>query len=474
MLNTTSHQVIPQKQQYPHLYKPLKEYDPEIFELIKEESERQITGLEMIASENFTSRSVRECLGSCLTNKYSEGYPGARYYGGNETIDKIEKLCQKRALKAFHLNETEWGCNVQPHSGSPANFAVYLGLLQPHDRIMGLDLPDGGHLTHGYQSAKKKVSSTSMFWESFPYHVDKEGYIDYDQLEKNAIAYHPKLIVAGYSAYPRNLDFKRFREIADKAGSILMCDMAHFSGLVAARETTNPFNYCDIVTTTTHKTLRGPRAGIIFFRKGPKKLLKKGKKVEYYDFENKINGAVFPGLQGGPHENAIAGIAVALKDLCSEEWKDYANQVKKNSKLLGEKLMEKGYKLVSNGTDNHLILVDLNNKGIDGMRAEKVLDVAHITINKNTVPGDLKPMIPGGVRIGTPALTSRGLKENDIILVADFLDRGFKITMDIVNKYPKAGKTMKEFNKILKTVKIPELEQLKKEVVEFAKSFPMP
>ena len=474
MINSISHQVNPKQQQYPHLYKSLKEYDPEVFELIKQESERQVTGLEMIASENFTSRAVRECLGSCLTNKYSEGYPGARYYGGNEIIDKIERLCQKRALQAFHLNESEWGCNVQPHSGSPANFAVYLGLLQPHDRIMGLDLPDGGHLTHGYQSAKKKVSSTSMFWESFPYHVDKNGYIDYDQLEKNAIAYHPKLIVAGYSAYPRNLDFKRFREIADKSGSILMCDMAHFSGLAAARETTNPFNYCDIVTTTTHKTLRGPRAGIIFFRRGPKRLLKKGKKVEYYDFENKINGAVFPGLQGGPHENAIAGIAVALKDLCSEEWKDYATQVKKNSKLLGDILMEKGYKLVSDGTDNHLILVDLNNKGIDGMRAEKVLDVAHITLNKNTVPGDLKPMIPGGVRIGTPALTSRGLKEKDIVLVADFLDRGFKITMDIVKKYPQAGKTMKEFNRILKTVKIPELEKLKEEVVEFAKSFPMP
>ncbi|KAI3650619.1 hypothetical protein MP228_004100 [Amoeboaphelidium protococcarum] len=445
----------------------LKEADPEIYAFIEQEKERQWTGLELIASENFTSRSVMEVNGSCLTNKYSEGLPYARYYGGNEIIDQIEILCQERALKAFNLDPKVWGVNVQPYSGSPANFAVYTALLQPHDRIMGLDLPSGGHLTHGYQTAKKKISATSIFFESMPYQVDmKTGWIDYDQLEKNALLFRPKLLISGTSSYPRELDFERFRKIADQNGSYLMCDMAHISGLVAGQAVqNNPFDFCDVVTTTTHKTLRGPRAGLIFFRK----VGHDGKTAT--DFENKINNAVFPGLQGGPHNNTVAAIATAMKYAASDEFKQYAKQVRKNAQALAEALKSRGYKLVTDGTDNHIVLWDLRPQGLTGSKLEKVCDQLHITINKNSVHGDVSAMSPGGVRLGSSALTSRSFTEEDFEQVATYLDRAVKLALNIQKN--SKSKLMKDFVVSLDNAQ-PELKKLKEEVSHFSRQFPMP
>ncbi|KAA0168322.1 hypothetical protein FNF28_02482 [Cafeteria roenbergensis] len=365
----------------------LKEHDPEMFELIEREKNRQWKSLELIASENFTSRAVMDCLGSALTNKYAEGLPGARYYGGNEVVDEVERLCQSRALKAYGLNPDEWGVNVQPYSGSPANFAVYTALLKPHDRIMGLDLPSGGHLTHGFytyskkEGTRKSVSATSIYFESLPYRVSSEtGLIDFESLEHTAALFKPAMLVCGGSAYPRDWDYAKFREIADKNGSLLMCDMAHISGLVATKEARDPFEFCDIVTTTTHKSLRGPRAGMIFFRKDAR------------GFEPKINFAVFPSLQGGPHEHQIAGIATQLKEVMSDEFKAYIRQVKANARAIGEALVEHGYTLATGGTDNHLLLWDLRPQGITGSKIEKLCDAACITVNKNSVYGDRSAM----------------------------------------------------------------------------------
>lgn len=394
----------------------LQESDPELYELVQKEKLRQFEGLELIASENFTSQAVLDCLGSVLTNKYAEGYPSHRYYGGNEYIDQIESLCQARALTAFHLDEKEWGVNVQPYSGSPANFAVYTGLLQPHDRIMGLDLPSGGHLTHGFYTAKRKVSATSIYFESFPYKVDqKTGIIDYATMRANALVFRPKILIAGGSAYPREWDYKQMREIADEAGAFLMTDMAHISGLVAAQVVGDPFLYSHIVTTTTHKTLRGPRAGVIFFRK------------DANGFENKINLAVFPALQGGPHENTIAGIATQLRQVATPEFKAYATQVVKNSRALAASLEEHGFSLATGGSDNHLMLIDLKPRGYNGTKMQAVCDAVGLTLNKNSVFGDTSALNPGGVRVGTPALTSRGFLEGDFRQVAGFIARAGEI-----------------------------------------------
>lgn len=376
----------------------------------------------------------------------------------------MENLCRDRALQAYRLDPEKWGVNVQPYSGSPANFAVYTALLRPHDRIMGLDLPSGGHLTHGFytynkaEGTRKAVSATSIYFESLPYRVHPDtGLIDYDQMEVNAALFKPAMIISGGSAYPREWDYARIRAIADANGSLMMVDMAHISGLVAAQEAANPFEYADVVTTTTHKSLRGPRAGLIFFRKDDR------------NFEGRINQAVFPALQGGPHEHQIAGVATQLKEVMTPEFKEYAIQVKKNAQAIGKALMAKGYKMATGGTVNHLVLWDLRPQGLTGSKMEKLCDVLNITLNKNAVVGDRSALTPGGVRIGAPALTSRGFKEADFEQVADFLDRALKIGLRV---QAASGPKLVDFAKAV--VDDAEVKALKAEVNAFAKGFPMP
>ncbi|CAG7865011.1 unnamed protein product [Brassica rapa] len=450
----------------------LSEADPEIHDFMEKEKQRQFRGIELIASENFVCRAVMEALGSHLTNKYSEGIPGARYYTGNQYIDQIEILCQERALQAFGLHHEHWGVNVQPYSCTSANFAVFSGLLLPGERIMGLDSPSGGHMSHGYYTpGGKKVSGASIFFESFPYKVDpRTGYIDYEKLEEKALDYRPKILICGGSSYPRDWDFPRFRYVADKCGAVLMFDMAQISGLVAAKESPNPFDYCDIVTSTTHKSLRGPRGGIIFYRRGLK-----GKKQSInlnhcesniqYDFEEKINFSVFPSLQGGPHNNHIAALAIALKQAASPEYKAYMRQVKKNAKALASALISKNCKLVTNGTDNHLMLWDLTPLGLTGKVYEKVCEMCHITVNKVAIFSENGVISPGGVRIGSPAMTSRGCLESDFETMAEFLYRAALI----------ASAAQREQGKSLKSIyHCKDIADLRNQVEAFASQFAMP
>ncbi|KAL4792888.1 serine hydroxymethyltransferase-domain-containing protein [Aspergillus venezuelensis] len=468
---------------------PLEKADPSVYNILQKEKKRQQHFINLIPSENFTSQAVLDALGSVMQNKYSEGYPGARYYGGNEHIDESERLCQQRALETFRLSPEEWGVNVQPLSGSPANLYAISAILNTHDRLMGLDLPHGGHLSHGYQTPTKKISFISKYFETLPYRLDEStGLIDYDALEKQALLYRPKLIVAGTSAYSRLIDYPRMRQISEAAGAYLMSDMAHVSGLVAANVIPSPFAHSDIVTTTTHKSLRGPRGAMIFYRKGVRRTNKKGEQ-EMYDLEGPINASVFPGHQGGPHNHTITALAVALQQAQSTEFKTYQETVLANAKSLAERLGGPtsngglGYNIVSGGTDNHLVLVDLKNRGVDGARVERVLELCGVASNKNTVPGDKSALKPGGLRLGTPAMTTRGFQPEDFRRVADIVDRAVTITQKL-NKSAKesaAEKGVKNPNTVKAFLEyvgngeeISEIVQLRQEVEDWAGTFSLP
>ncbi|KAJ4347666.1 Serine hydroxymethyltransferase, cytosolic [Ascochyta clinopodiicola] len=455
--------------------KSLVDTDNEVAQIMEREIQRQRESILLIASENVTSRAVFDALGSPMSNKYSEGYPGARYYGGNEHIDAIELLCQKRALEAFGLDNEKWGVNVQCLSGSPANLQVYQAIMRPHERLMGLDLPHGGHLSHGYQTPQRKISAVSTYFETFPYRVNLEtGLIDYDQLEQNALMYRPKVLVAGTSAYCREIDYARMREIADKVGCYLMMDMAHISGLVAAGVNKSPFPYCDIVTTTTHKSLRGPRGAMIFFRKGVRKTDAKSGKDILYDLEGPINFSVFPGHQGGPHNHTITALAVALKQAQTEDFKLYQQQVIKNAKQLETTFKELDFKLVTDGTDNHMVLIDLKPWNLDGARVEAVLEQVNIACNKNTTPGDKSALTPMGIRIGAPAMTSRGLGEKDFEKIAHYIDTVIKLCKQIQGDLPKEANKLKDFKAKVTSGEVEEIKNLKKEISAWAVTFPLP
>ncbi len=445
----------------------LKEIDPLVDSIVADEIDRQRHSIVLIASENFTSTAVFEALGTPLSNKYSEGYPGARYYGGNEHIDRIELLCQQRALEAFHVTPDKWGVNVQTLSGSPANLQVYQAIMKPHERLMGLDLPHGGHLSHGYQTDSRKISAVSTYFETMPYRVDLEtGIIDYDMLEKTAVLFRPKVLVAGTSAYCRLIDYKRMREIADKVGAYLVVDMAHISGLIAAEVIPSPFQYADIVTTTTHKSLRGPRGAMIFFRRGVRSVNAKTGKEVLYDLENPINFSVFPGHQGGPHNHTIAALSVALKQAHTPEFKAYQEQVLKNAKALESEFKKFGYKLVSDGTDSHMVLVSLRDKHIDGARVETVCEKINIALNKNSIPGDKSALVPGGIRIGAPAMTTRGLDEEDFKKIVHYIDAAVKYALKTQQSLPKEANRLKDFKAAIAQGS-DELTSLKNDIYEW-------
>ncbi len=386
------------------IMKPLREVDPEIYSLIRKEKKRESEKILMIASENYVSRAVMEAQGSLFTNKYAEGYPGKRYYGGCEYADEVERLAQDRAKQLFYVEHV----NVQPHSGTQANMAVYFAFLQPGDTIMGMSLPHGGHLSHG-----SSVNFTGKLYKTVFYGVNREtGYIDMDEVKKLAYEHKPKIIITGASAYPRIIDFKTFAEIAKEIGAYLMSDIAHIAGLVATGVHPSPVPYSDFITTTTHKTLRGPRGGVVMCKE---------------QYAKAIDKSVFPGIQGGPLVHVIAAKAVAFNEALSDNFKEYQQNIVKNAKVLADALKKRGFKLVSDGTDNHLMLVDLTNFNITGKEAEEGLDKAGITVNKNTIPFDTKPpTVTSGIRIGTPSVTTRGMGENEMEEIAEIIERVIK------------------------------------------------
>ena len=438
----------------------LKQTDPKIYELIEAEKQRRREGLEMIPSENHTSPAVLEALGSILTDKYSEGYPGKRYYGGNQFIDQVENLAIERAKKAFGVPYA----NVQPYSGSPANTAVYLATCDIGDAIMGQNLPDGGHLTHGWKS-----TLSAKLYKSFPYHVKKDGYIDIEEVRNLARQHKPKLIWCGATAYVREFPFEELSKIADEAGAYFVADIAHIAGLVIAGAHKSPVNFAHIITTTTHKTLRGPRGGIIMVTE---KGLKKNPELA-----EKMDKCVFPGgVQGGPHNHQTAAIAVALGEALKPEFKEYGKQIVKNAKVLAEELMKKGIKLVSDGTDNHMILIDLTpyGKGI-GVFLQEALDMAGITVNKNTIPQDpFSPYFPSGVRLGTPAITTRGMQEEEMKIIANWITQ---VVNEIKTyKLPESKEERREYRKKFREemAKNEAILKIKQQVLEFSKKFPIP
>lgn len=437
---------------------PLHRSDPKIYRYIESEKKRQKEGLELIPSENYVSSAVLEAMGSILTNKYSEGFPNHRYYGGNTNIDLIELECIKRAKKLFGVVHA----NVQPYSGSPANFAVYNALLQPGDPVSGMNLLDGGHLTHGW-----KVSATAKFFKSFPYHVKPDGRVDFDEVWKIAKEHKPKLIWCGATAYAREIEFERFAEIADSIGAYLAADIAHIAGLIIGGVHTSPVPFAHVITTTTHKTLRGPRGAIIM-------VTKKGMEKDP-QLPQKIDKSVFPGLQGGPHNHTTAAIAVALREAAKPAFKIYAKQIVKNAKAMAQEFVRLGITLVSGGTDNHLMLLDLSKQGHLGAQLEYAMDVAHMTANKNTIPGDTaSPYYPSGLRLGTPAVTTRGMKEPQMRQIARWI-------VEIINhitpyKLPedktKRLEFMTQFKNKMDTD--PLLRTIAKKVITMAKSYPIP
>ncbi len=410
-------------------YDHLANQDPEVFKVVLEEEKRQNEEMELIASENYVSPAVREAMATVLTNKYSEGYPGKRYYGGNQFIDDVENIARERAKKLFSAEHV----NVQPLSGSPANAAVYFAFLEPGDKVLGLKLDHGGHLSHGHP-----VNFSGMLYNFIQYEVDiKSGRIDMDEVANIARREKPKMIVAGYSAYSREIEWEKFKEIADEVGAYTFADIAHTAGLIAARLLNNPVPIFDVVSTTTHKTLRGPRGAIIMCKK---------------EYASQIDKAVFPGMQGGPHDHITAAKAVAFGEALTQDFKNYAAQIIKNARTLAEELMNLGYKIISDGTDNHLMVVDLTNKGISGREAEEILDKIGISASRSTIPGDPRPPFnPSGIRLGTPAITTRGMKEDEIKKIAVWIDTA-------INNKDNPQK----------------LSQLKEEVKEMCKAFPIP
>ncbi|MCB9358331.1 serine hydroxymethyltransferase [Candidatus Woesearchaeota archaeon] len=432
--------------------------DPEIAQALKDELKRQEEGLEMIPSENNVSHATLQAMGSVLTNKYSEGYPRKRYYGGQEFADKIEEIAIDRAKKVFNVVHA----NVQPYSGSPANFAVLNALLEPGDCHMGLKLTDGGHLTHGW-----KVSATAKYFKSVPYSVKKDGRVDLEEVRRLAIENKPKAIWVGYTAYPRKFEFKEFAEIADEVGAYLIADIAHISGLVAGGAHESPVPYVHVITTTTHKTIRGPRGGMIM-------VTQKGIDKDP-DLASKIDKSIFPGLQGGPHDHTTAGIAVALGEAMKPEFKDYAKQIVANAKSLAESLKKEGMKLVTDGTDTHLLLIDLTENGAGkGQYMQQALDLAGITVNKNTIPFEpFSAFYPSGIRLGTPSLTTRGMKEKDMEKVAKWIAAVYDEirTYDMPNDKDERKEAIKKFSSEIK--ENTNLRKIREEVREFAKEFPL-
>jgi glycine hydroxymethyltransferase len=440
-------------------YTSLKKTDPTTYSLIKEENKRLKQVLEMIPSENYTSRAVMETLGSDLTNKYSEGYAKKRYYQGNKVADEVEILAMERAKKLFGVPHV----NVQPYSGSPANLAVYLALLTPgKDKVMGLNLAFGGHLTHG-----ASVSAVGKFFKTVTYELNKKGELDFKAIEEMALKEKPKIIVCGFTAYPREVPFEKFARIAKKVDAYLLADISHIAGLVAGGAHSSPFPYADVVMTTTHKTLRGPRGAMIM-------VTDKGLKKDP-DLGKKIDAAVFPGLQGGPHDNQTAAIAVALLEASKPSFKKYAQQVVDNAKALAEGLKERGFEMVSGGTDNHLILIDLSNKGVNGALAAYALEQANIVTNKNAVPNDpMPPFFPSGLRIGTPGITTRGMKARDMKKVAEWYDRVITAIQgnELSNDKKERIAQFKKFRNDVKKNK--EIKEVAAEVKAFTAKFPIP